>query len=138
MYNVTASLEGYEPATVTVTVPADGSGVQHAFRLAPLGGAAAALGGGAASGWGLPRRFGTFGGLSADATVRPPALGCCGVPKEKRTLVNTCPGCSALLCRCHTNWVAAAGGAASISAVPGHDNTGMLGLRTLALNPDLT
>ena len=72
MYNVTASLEGYEPATVTITVPADGSGAQHAFHLVSLGGAAAALTlSGAASGWGLPRRFGALGGLSSDAMVRP-------------------------------------------------------------------
>lgn len=83
MYNVTASLEGYEPATVTITVPPDGCGVQHAFHLVQLGGAAAALGGGAASGWGLPRRFGAFGGLSTDARVRPPKLGVlCGAEGE--------------------------------------------------------
>ena len=73
-YNVTASLEGYEAATATVTVPADGGGVQHAFSLVRVGSAATAASGGAARGWGLPRRFGTFGGASADAKVPSSAL----------------------------------------------------------------
>ena len=61
---------------MTVTVPTDGSGVQHAFSLTPLVGRAVAAPG---SPLDLPRRFGAFGTLAAgeDASGQvPPPKGC--------------------------------------------------------------
>lgn len=77
LYNVTASLEGYEPATATVSVPKDGGGAVHAFALVAVGAAAAAAAAvDDAAAWSLPRRFGAFGAAAeaaedADAEVRP-------------------------------------------------------------------
>jgi hypothetical protein len=91
MYNVTASLEGYEPATATVSVPKDGSGAVHAFALVAVGAAAATaatVDDGAA--WSLPRRFGAFGAAAeaaedADAEVRARPRPPCSGPACMRT-----------------------------------------------------
>ncbi|KAK9830901.1 hypothetical protein WJX81_003069 [Elliptochloris bilobata] len=106
-YNVTASLDGHEAATATVSVPADGSGAQHAFSLVPLGAVTAAVVGGAASGWDLPRRFGAFGGPIVGKGSAPAG----GLPAQLRWSAGLSPHHGATAA-----WEAAIGSARQIAS----------------------